>query len=84
MVLIEVRNSKGVVGRCDANCYRATGETCTCVCGGINHGAGLLRAIANTQQLTAKWPELIKGREWEMCVLHVVSLDEPVQLEMPF
>ena len=29
-----------VIGRCDATCYDAKGETCTCICNGANHGAG--------------------------------------------
>ena len=34
--------------RCDANCYNAKHDKCTCVCGGTNHGAGLQKATDNT------------------------------------
>jgi hypothetical protein len=47
-LMILVANSDGVVGRCDAKCYSATGPECDCICGGQNHGVGLQRALANT------------------------------------
>lgn len=49
--LIEVRNSSGVVGRCDAKCYNAPDPKCDCVCGGQNHGAGLKQAQDNTVRM---------------------------------
>jgi len=58
--LIHVRNSEGTVGRCDAKCYEAKGPVCDCICHGMNHGAGLERAIERTSNLTA---EMIKGIE---------------------
>lgn len=57
VTLIAVYNSSGCVGRCDAKCYDAEGETCTCICGGANHGAGLKRAQQNTEALAADWIE---------------------------
>jgi len=36
-------------GRCDAKCYNAKGTKCTCICGGVNHGAGKNQAIDNTR-----------------------------------
>jgi hypothetical protein len=51
VTLIEVRNSEGCVGRCDAKCYGATDERCACVCGGRNHGVGKGRAIENTREM---------------------------------
>lgn len=47
--LIAVYNSVGCVGRCDAKCYDAIHQHCDCICGGMNHGAGRLRAAANTE-----------------------------------
>lgn len=47
--LILVRNSSGVVGRCDARCYNADGDVCDCVCGGANHGKGYGQAVANVR-----------------------------------
>jgi len=57
MVLIEVRGSKGVIGRCDAKCYNATEPECDCICGGINHGAGLRKARQNTSEYCDEWIE---------------------------
>lgn len=50
--LIAVYNSEGCVGRCDANCYEAIGGTCTCICGGENHGVGRSQAEANVRAYT--------------------------------
>lgn len=60
MVLIEVRNPTGVVGRCDAKCYAATEPDCDCCCGGANHAKGLEQALANApaivaEQIPEKW-----------------------------
>ena len=48
--LIAVYTSRGCVGRCDAKCYNATEPECTCICGGLNHGAGRNQAITNTAE----------------------------------
>jgi hypothetical protein len=60
--LIAAYNSEGCVGRCDAKCYNATGEdcTCTCICGGANHGAGLRQATVNTERMAEQWIEEYK------------------------
>lgn len=48
--LIIVRTPDGSPrGRCDAKCYNAKGPKCTCICGGVNHGAGKNQAIDNTR-----------------------------------
>ncbi len=48
--LIAVYNSEGCVGRCDAKCYEAEHPECECICGGLNHGTGLVRAQDNTMR----------------------------------
>lgn len=48
--VLAVYNSQGCVGRCDAKCHDATTPECDCICGGRNHGAGTVRAIANTRE----------------------------------
>lgn len=53
--LIAVYDGDGCRGRCDAHCYNATGDDCDCVCGGMNHGAGLRQATENTRQLAEVW-----------------------------
>lgn len=55
--LIYTSNSDGCTGKCDANCYNATGSVCDCVCGGMNHGVGLEQAQANTRQYAELWIE---------------------------
>jgi len=55
--LIYQSNSEGCTGKCDANCYNATGPVCDCVCGGMNHGAGLKQATANTALYAEKMIE---------------------------
>jgi hypothetical protein len=52
--LITLYSSDRCIGRCDANCYNATKTTCTCICGGLNHGVGLQKARQNTCQSAAK------------------------------
>lgn len=59
--LIAVYNSEGLVGRCDANCYEARHPECDCVCGGMNHGAGLDRAIDNTRRHAEQMVERYAG-----------------------
>jgi len=76
MVLIEVRNSEGLVGRCDARCYNAKEPHCECICGGRNHGAGLQRAIENTREQAEQWigayAERLGLAEYEATVAHQV------------
>lgn len=49
--MIEVYNDLGeCIGRCDSKCYNARDRGCSCICGGINHGAGLEKAIENTRK----------------------------------
>ena len=55
--LISVHNSSGLVGRCDAKCYDAIDQKCTCICDGANHGAGKQKAIQNTSQMAEIWIE---------------------------
>lgn len=52
--LIYASNSSGCTGKCDANCYNATGPECDCICGGMNHGVGLKKAEQNTRDYADK------------------------------
>lgn len=58
--LIAAYNSDGCIGRCDAKCYNATTHDCTCICGGLNHGAGIQKAQENTSLLAEVWMEEYK------------------------
>lgn len=49
-------------GRCDAKCYDARHEVCSCVCGGLNHGAGIERAKENTKELAGELLDQVKER----------------------
>lgn len=57
MTLISWQTSGGDQGRCDAKCYEAKEEDCTCICGGRNHGAGLDQALDNTREMAQSWIE---------------------------
>lgn len=52
--ILSVENDDGTVGRCDATCYLAKGKTCTCICGGLNHGVGEEQALANGEDIDAE------------------------------
>ncbi len=58
--LIAVYNSEGLVGRCDAKCYLAHDEICTCICGGMNHGAGKVQAQNNIYD---RYEDILKQAE---------------------
>lgn len=47
-ILIHAANG---LDACDASCYMARHQKCTCICGGVNHGKGLARAAENTRRL---------------------------------
>ena len=50
--IIEVRGPDGKLkGKCDIRCYNAKCKKCTCVCGGNNHGVGLIQALNNISNL---------------------------------
>lgn len=85
--LIEVRNSSGIVGRCDARCYNAKTPDCTCICGGKNHGAGQEKAIDNTRELAEDWlKRYAKEKGLENWTAEIPARDrdrDPVQLALP-
>lgn len=60
--LISWQSSGGSKGRCDAKCYDAANETCNCICGGKNHGAGRARAEKNTRELAESWMEAMSAQ----------------------
>ena len=45
--VIAVYGKQGCVGRCDARCHNAAKTDCDCICGGMNHGVGAEKAMAN-------------------------------------
>jgi hypothetical protein len=66
--LITVRGSDRPAGRCDSKCYNAgEGTDCTCVCGGVNHSAGLEKATAATRVLADRWTG---QAEFPLSVMH--------------
>lgn len=78
--LIAAYNSDGCIGRCDAKCYNATGDSCNCICGGANHGKGLDKARQNTEEMAEEWKkeyEELKGEPLEFSVL-----PQPIQLSL--
>ncbi len=74
MTLIEVRNSDGVVGRCDERCYDAEHRDCHCVCHGKNHGKGLQQAIDNTRLIADRLLSEYRGAGKEVELIdHVLD-----------
>ena len=67
VTLIEFRNGRGVIGRCDAKCYTAQHPDCDCICGGRNHGTGLQRDIENTRELAEGWLERCRAAHPDAC-----------------
>jgi hypothetical protein len=49
--VLSVYNSRGCVGRCDANCHDAKSESCRCICQGRNHGKGFACAETNVREM---------------------------------
>src|SRR5260370_42236069 len=43
------------VRRCNAKCYAAKGNDCSCQCNGVNHGVGAQQARENTHKLGLLW-----------------------------
>lgn len=87
VVLISVQSSAGYDGQCDARCYEATGGQCSCICGGINHGAGEQQAVENTRDLAesmvARFAEE-RGIGWATCDVFLHPQLAWVQLPLPF
>lgn len=81
--LIEVRDSRGLIGRCDAKCYDADNPRCSCVCGGANHGVGKTQAIEQTREKHQEWvEEFMKDRDsqdYETLINHTLVF----QLRLP-
>lgn len=78
--LLVVGNSEGIVGRCDAKCYEATGPECDCICNGRNHGAGRQVAVERTAQLvdpTGELRERMEALGGTRVVSRVSVLEEP-------
>ena len=55
MTIISAYDRGTMYGRCDASCYDGTKTDCDCICGGVNHGVGLTRALANTAAMSDNW-----------------------------
>jgi hypothetical protein len=58
--MLALYNSDGCAGRCDARCYNAKSKTCSCICGGVNHGVGRQQAIDQTREYLADLPNAAK------------------------
>jgi hypothetical protein len=50
MTLMSEKIGQNATRRCDARCYDAKRDHCTCLCGGLNHGAGLKQAMTNVRE----------------------------------
>jgi hypothetical protein len=47
--LIALIRDRHVLAYCGPACYNATSTKCTCICNGMNHGAGRRAAVQNTR-----------------------------------
>jgi len=60
-MLIRVFVDGRLVGMCNKECYKSKSSTCSCCCGGANHGVGRRQARYNTRHLPlsniAAWAE---------------------------
>lgn len=66
--LISIKTPDGSPGaRCDAKCYNAKGPKCTCLCGGVNHGAGKNNAIDNTHRYSLFLMNGQESGEFTLC-----------------
>lgn len=61
-ILIKAESNDGHQRLCSAKCYNAHGPDCTCICNGMNHGAGPELAAQNTQHLSQAWVNQVKNR----------------------
>lgn len=80
--LIAVYLGRMCVNRCDQKCYgaRTPRDNCECICGGMNHAVGLVRAEANTRASSQDWVErsLAKGMEFDQVEVGVAAQMEPL------
>jgi hypothetical protein len=81
--LIAAYNSEGCIGRCDAKCYNATCEDCTCICGGMNHGGGYSKAVENTNEMAGEWIEKYSQVHPDAVRFDVFPEEKPVQTMLP-
>lgn len=81
--LISVYVAQRCVGRCDAKCYDAEHDDCSCVCGGKNHGKGVEEAKRNIREegdiMAEKFAEYLDLHDWEA----MVNVNIVYQLPMP-
>lgn len=79
MILLKSTTPQGRVHQCDARCYNGKGPTCACICGGINHGVGMGKAISATQQRYADHDASLEGLQ-----MHPLLRFQQIELpEMP-
>jgi hypothetical protein len=45
-----VKVGGNAIQRCDAKCYDAKAQKCTCCCGGKNHAVGFQQAVDNVKE----------------------------------
>ncbi len=62
VTLLKVETGEGHRRLCSSKCYNAYGDKCTCICCGMNHGVGALRASQNTQALPQEWVAQVRNK----------------------
>ncbi len=82
MTLIEAQKNGTVIGRCDERCYDARDPHCHCICQGVNHGAGLEQALANTRARAEEWKATERKRRGRKHIRFVAPpVDQPTLWE---
>ena len=64
---------------CNAHCYNAKGTTCSCICGGINHGAGYEKVLQKSNEVVQALLNH-KGIEGIQVKLPVVQETMPIEI----
>lgn len=69
-ILSVIRHGRSTL-TCDQTCYDASNESCTCICGGLNHGAGRAAAHRHSQE---QFIEILDRLQRQIPDLHYVIL----------
>jgi len=64
-IVLTYTRPDGTCLTCGPDCYRKPDHPCVCICGGVNHGVGYERALANSYELYRRLPDADRCR-WRL------------------
>lgn len=67
--------------RCDARYYNAKSRRCTCICNGVNHGAGYGKAVENSSSSEMAWA-LLNAEGVEAVQVKLPVIQEAIPIEV--